>query len=85
MIDPNRRPIDRSRDDLPNDTTPWRLLWIGLVLLWSWTLVNATIDWNSVALGGVTGALLAAWALMNAGGKMPGQRRRDGGERKGES
>lgn len=71
MTDRDRPTIEHNRYELPNDTTPWRWYWLGVAALWVWTLVDGAVDWNSAALGGITGMLLASWAIVKTGGKVP--------------
>lgn len=62
--DPHEPKIDRSNKI-------WWFAWGLVVLLWVHHLYFDGFEWNSFALGAVSGMVLAAWAIDVTGGKVP--------------
>jgi hypothetical protein len=62
--DPNEPPVDRTRG-------PWWWVWPIVALLWAGTAYSFGFDWRSIALGFITGGLLAVWAIDLTGNKVP--------------
>lgn len=62
-------------DHNPDETRPgngiWWLVWGGVALLWIGYLTYREFDWDAIALGGVTGMVLATWAIEISDNKVP--------------
>lgn len=50
---------------------PWRLLFPAIGFLWIGNAYYSLIDWQSAALGFLSGGLLALWAIEITGNKVP--------------
>ncbi|UNZ49311.1 hypothetical protein [Agrobacterium tumefaciens] len=50
---------------------PWRWLIPAIGVLWIGNAYYSLIDWQSAALGGGTGIVLALWAIEVTGNKVP--------------
>lgn len=68
----NRKPplIDHNPHERREPKWLWKAIFAFVALLW---LVNLPkgYDWVQIALGGVTGLFLAAWAMEKTGGEVP--------------
>lgn len=71
--------IDHDRAEPPRDRSGNGVYWANLVLLlvlWIWVLHAGLVNWQSIALGFWSGALLATWAIELTGNKVPRWMRR---------
>lgn len=50
---------------------PWRWLFPAIGFLWIGNAYYSLIDWQSAALGFLTGGLLALWSIEVTGNKVP--------------
>lgn len=62
-------------DHIPNERRPgngiWWLGWAMVALLWVWYLYFHEFDWPAVAIGAISGLMLASWAIDITGNKVP--------------
>lgn len=63
--------IDHIPDEKRPTNTVWWVAWIGVALLWIWYLHFFEFSWVPIAIGGVTGMILASWAVDITGNKTP--------------
>jgi formate/nitrite transporter FocA (FNT family) len=64
--------IDHDPNEFADKRAGWPSTWLVVGIAWvgSWYF-DMIKDWHSVLLGGLTGAILAAWAIDVTGGKVP--------------
>ncbi|QMV26324.1 hypothetical protein GRI33_05040 [Brucella sp. BO3] len=61
-------------DHIPGEKRPpkwiWKAAWAVVALFWllQW---REGVEWNSLALGVITGIVLALWAMEKTGGETP--------------
>lgn len=63
--------IDHNPHEKRPTNTIWWAAWSIVVLLWIWYFAYREFDKDSLALGGITGMLLATWAIETTGNKAP--------------
>lgn len=65
--------IEHNPDEPKIDRTPfpWWIGWVFIAILWGGSLSFGMVEWHSIALGGLTGIMLATWAIDITGNKAP--------------
>lgn len=66
--------IDHDPDEPPPDRTGSWPYWLGglmIVVLWIGSLVSMDLDWHSVILGALTGAVFMVIGLGYTGNRVP--------------
>lgn len=49
----------------------WPFIWVFVALLWALSAYNGELGWSDIALGFITGVILACWAIDFTGDKVP--------------
>lgn len=63
--------IEHDETEFSDKRAGWPSGFLLLAVIWAGNLYYFPFDWRSAALGGLTGLLVAAWAIDVTGGKVP--------------
>lgn len=63
--------IDHDPNEFADKRAGWWSTWLVVALAWAGYLYFHPFDWWSIAIGGLTVGVLAAWAIDVTGGKVP--------------
>lgn len=62
--------IDHNPNERREPRWMWKAIFVGIAFLW---IINYPkgYNWTQIALGGISGLFLAAWAMERTGGVVP--------------
>ena len=70
MTQPHHDYIEHIPNERRDPKWLWKAAWLIVALFWLLQLRHG-FNWDSLALGGITGMVLVAWSMQKTGGEVP--------------